>query len=227
MGFSVLPVLSPADGPRTSAGQKGFGESVMSRFKTAIIAGAALACTSMGASADTLTFQGLDFTLTALTSTDLQVKIAAHTGNSIATSASGDWAGIHFLDAFAVKPASGDVTATVAGWTFHDGGLAAGGCNGAGAGFVCFDRASDFAIPATGAMVFDVLFNGAVTFGATELKVVFSATDGGNKVGSLLSQPVTVGVPVPGPLVGAGLPGLAFAAGLLGWLRRKRETKSA
>ena len=203
---------------------------MMSRVKTAVIAGVALACTTVGASANTLTFQGLDFTMTALTSTELELTIAAHTGNSITASAAAapgsDWIGINFLSALALKPAGGSYTgATLAGWTFENTGLNANGCAGGSNGYVCFDRSPDLAIPATGAMTFDIFFTGGtVDFGATSLKLNFAGTDGGSKIGSNLSQDITVGLPVPGPAVGAGLPGLVAACfGLFALARRRRR----
>jgi hypothetical protein len=197
-------------------------------LKTILIAAVALACTSLGASA--LTFQGITFSLTDLGGGELQVTFSPATGNSIKASASGDWTGIQFLEAFSLVPSGGTFTgASLAGWTEVNGGLSNGsstGCDGNGAG-VCFTKgASPFAIPATGNMVFDAFFTGgtAVFEPTTHLKVDFFTTaDQTKSTGDLLSQDIPV-TGVPGPIVGAGLPGLlAACGGLLALARRRRQ----
>ena len=138
------------------------------------IAAVALAFTSLPATASTCgasgdpnpcTFQGVTFSLTDLGGGELQVTFSPATGTSIDASATGDWAGIHYLEAFALKPNGGTYTgASLASWSFMAGGLSNGasdGCNGSGSGFVCFYQpTTPFTIPATGSMTFDVFFTG-------------------------------------------------------------------
>jgi hypothetical protein len=185
--------------------------------KITLIAALALAIASSGASANTLTFQGVTFSTTDLGGGQLKLEITN------ATSATGDWAGIGFIGAFALNDIGTFTNATLTNWTFEAGGLNAGGCDGAGAGFACFHRTS---LALTADMVFDITFTGGTTdFSLPHLKVWFETTSGGDKVGSLLSDAVGNGTPIPSVPLPAALPLFASglgALGLLGW-RRKRK----
>ena len=87
-------------------------------FKTILISVLALACTSLGASANSITFQDVTFSLTNLGAGELELTIDG------AASATGNWAGIKFLEAFALDPDGGTFTsANLAGWTEVAGGL--------------------------------------------------------------------------------------------------------
>jgi hypothetical protein len=218
----------------------------------------ALALSSLGASADSLTFQNVTFTFTEVTPTVLQLEITN------ALNATGNWAGVKYLEAFNVKPASGSdpgfgaslvSPGITTGWTEQNGGLSNGssiGCNGSGAGEVCFfssavnppnppaPPAAPFSL--TNDMKFDIAFTGTNIglLPTAHLKVDFwTSVDPNspdfnckvkgnswdcNSTGDLLSEDITV----PGPIVGAGLPGLIFACGgLLGLARHRRKRFAA
>jgi hypothetical protein len=61
----------------------------------------------------------------------------------------------------------------------------------------------------------------------TAIPALFTTMAIGDDFRNLLSEgdvTARVGVPVPGPIVGAGLPGLMLASlGLLGWWRRRKK----
>jgi hypothetical protein len=209
---------------------------LMKKLSAALIAGVALACTSMSASANSISFQGIIFSLTNLGGGELEVRFSPVTGTSISSSASSspgsNWVNINYLAAFALKPSGGTYTgASLTGWTLDLGGLNSSGCDTHGGGYVCFVSNPPHAIPTTGDMVFDVFFTGGtVDFSTTALKVDFYQTVNQTKAtGDLLSQDITVGASVgaPGPIVGAGVPGMVMAGGLFGWWRRKRKTRAA
>jgi hypothetical protein len=217
-----------------------------SHFKAALVGAAALLLSSVGASA--LTFQGVTFTMTTTGDGNLRLEITN------ALNATGDWTGIKFLEAFSLIPSSGTITGgtvTPGTWTAALGGLSNGmssiGCDGSGTG-ICFSSSpvnppSPPILPANPfALTNDVVLNislvgTGITFTpTTHLKVDFwtspaancAANSAGtawncNSTGSLLSQDIAV-TAVPGPIAGAGVPGLiAACGGLLALARRRRQ----
>jgi hypothetical protein len=180
------------------------------------------------ASADSITSQGVTFTASPVSATEIDLFI---TGTP-----TGNWSTANFLKAFSLKPAGGDVTGAnitgiagtqAAGATFTvfpDANQSGNGfCEGNSNNAVCFLANSAIGItPFPINLGFDITFLGTnLDVGSVHLQVGFTvAANSTDKVGDLLSKDI----PVPGPVVGAGLPGLIFACGgLLGLARQRRK----
>jgi hypothetical protein len=195
----------------------------LSRRLARITAVLALAIASSAAAGNTLTFQNVTFSTTDQGGGKLELTI------SNALNANGDWAGINYLESFALDIGGTWTSASSAGWTFMDGGLSNGaslGCNGKGSGYACFYQpTTPFAL--SNDMVFDILFTGGTAdFSLPHLKVDFWILSSQSKsTGSLLSQDIplaTTPLPAALPLFGTAL----GAMGLLGWYRRRKVGES-
>lgn len=110
----------------------------------------------------------------------------------------------------------------LANWFTIDGGISAGGCDGAGTGFFCSGaNTASVAAPASGIESWSWLVkvtagsNLLTGAGAASIKVEYT-DNSGNKVGALVSEPITLtstsAVPEPGSyaLMAAGLCGLGL-----------------
>ena len=120
-------------------------------------------------------------------------------------------------------PANFSSASGPAGFIFQGGGLNASGCNGSG-GFFCFDGPIPFGPALAANWVIDLPFSVTLSSGNfpgwdPHLKIDWVGTK--NNYG-LVSQEINI-TSVPGPVVGAGLPGLLGAMGALVMLARRRR----
>lgn len=197
----------------------------MNAFHTSLVASLMLAGTTLSASASTIS-QGVTFTFEAVDADTLRLTV------DNLPNATGNWAPVNFFDAFDVRDVGSFSSATATYGVTSVGGVLGNQVNGSGVGCsngggasACFDWSPNLAI--TSHMVFNIDFvptGGGVDFSNPHLKVSFLVNDTDTtKTGDLLSLNIPLDVArVPGPAVGAGIPGLLMAiGGVVAWRRRK------
>ncbi|WP_298672162.1 PEPxxWA-CTERM sorting domain-containing protein [uncultured Sphingomonas sp.] len=171
-------------------------------------------------------FQGATFTLTQNSATSATFDIAG------VNNLTGNWSTASFLGAFSFNGLGvSAATATLLGGgsttNSQSGGLNANGCNGNGAGFICFDLSPNVAIAGKNNLTFDLLAtSGIFNISAPHLKILWSnSASRDNKVGDLYSQDLKFvgnvgGVPEP-----ATWAMMIFGFGAVGGMMRIRQRK--
>jgi hypothetical protein len=207
----------------------------MKNYMKVLLAAGALTFAPMAASANSITFQGVTFTLTdgggTATTRTLDLEITN------ADNPTGDWLSpnkINFLQAFALKPDDNTYGAASATNGFLtvlgqvNNGMTTDGCaSNPNNGFFCFHAPSGSPFAITHVMDFAITFTGGDggLINIAHMQVCWWASNPQtNCTGSLMSKDIIV----PGPVVGAGLPGMIFACGgLLGLARHRRRQRIA
>jgi hypothetical protein len=204
-----------------------------------LILSAALLCFTSVSHADS--FQGTAWSLSGVALADsdplhesYRVTLGVDTNGYTGTGS--------FLDQVAIKISSAvyasslfDAPVGASAWALTPGGISSGGCSEAGAGFVCANSLSTLSsgmgvsinagngVGDDYSWVFDITVNNGGVFtaaGAASVKARFVNT-AGNKVGDLVSEPMTLNVvtAVPEPETYAML---LAGLGLVGaWVRRR------
>lgn len=191
-----------------------------------LLLAAGLIAAPLSAIAGSITFQGVTFTFTEDSATQLTLEIDA-------AGRTGDWATatnigmvqVKSLGSFTTASLTGDAgptnTLLASGWTFSPNELTANGCDGGSSG----DQRACFFAPTTGDrialgddMKFHFTFTGGTQdFSNPSLKVGFYVGDSPDKQGSLLSMNIPA-VPEP-ESYGMFIMGL----GILAFLARPRK----
>jgi len=202
---------------------------IMKRFLAITAIGAALAAIASPSRATPLVDEGITYTLQILsgantTTANFNLHIAGINGLTDLEK------GRYGVESFAFNPPDHFLSASgPAGYIFQSGGLNSGGCNGHG-NFFCFNGPDPTHVVLAANSVLDLAFTVTLSSGnflnyTPDFKINWVGTKRNYDLVSAEIIPEMVETrSVPGPLVGAGLPGLvAGSFALLALVRRRRQ----